>query len=102
MTEKIEIDLDVVLGICPFMSGMDLISCTGYNCEIFDSVMGCCSFKNKTLVVNEYEQAAVSRFKDRLKTNIEILLNEKTGWGRVEVKNRLFNLIDGLKDESSL
>ena len=96
--EKIE----VVLGICPFMSGMDWVSCTGHNCEIFDSITGCCSFKNKTSIINKHEQSAIIRFKDRLKTNIQILLDEKTGWGRVEVKNRLFNLIDGLKDESSL
>lgn len=90
------------LGICPFMSSHDLISCVGYNCELFDMGRECCSFNAKPLVINKYEQAAISRIKDRLKVEVLNLLELKTGWGRVELKSALFDLIDRLPDESSL
>lgn len=33
-------------------------------------------------------------YRDLLRKAVEELLGEKTGWGRVELKQRLFNLID--------
>jgi len=34
-------------------------------------------------------------FKEGLKSDIEKVLSEKTGWGRIELKKRLFDMIDG-------
>lgn len=100
--KALEIMENETLGICPFMSSHDLISCVGYTCETFDKERECCSFNTKPIVINQYESAAISRIKDRFKVELLKILDEKTGWGRVELKQRLFDLIDGLKDESSL
>ena len=34
-------------------------------------------------------------FIKQFKTNIDLMLQEKTGWGRVELRRRLWELIDG-------
>lgn len=90
--------------ICPFLTMRDSkwTACYNISCGIWDSERGCCSFNTKPLHINKYEQATVSRIKDRLKVEVLHLLEGKTGWGRVELKSALFDLIDGLKDESSL
>lgn len=90
------------LGMCPHMSSHDLITCLGYVCEIWDEDRECCSYNSKVLNITIYEKAAVSRIKDRIKVEILRMLEQKTGWGRVELKTALFDLVDGIEDESSL
>jgi len=87
---------------CPLKSTYDVVFCSVENCAIWDMERDCCSFSTKTLVINTYERAAVSRIKDRLKVEMLRVLEAKPGWGKNELKNVLFDLVDGLKDESSL
>lgn len=97
--------LDMRDRLCPWLASPqddDWTGCQNTDCGIWDDERECCSFNTKTKMINVYEHAVLSRFRDRLKVNIDLLLAEKTGWGRVELKERLFNLVDETKDESSL
>ena len=84
--------------ICPFLSEYKTVlmskTCLETNCAMWDEERECCSFNTKPIVINKAEGKADDQYKTQLKQNIDILLNEKTGWGRVELKERLLSLID--------
>lgn len=83
-----------ILSIHPGSPFMDCRKC----CGIFDSERNCCSFNTKSKVINVDSLG----LKNRLKFAVDKLLSEKTGWGRVELKQKLYDLIDGMENESSL
>ena len=45
-------------------------------------------------ITENWEPSELQVFKRQLKNNIDLMLQEKTGWGRVELMRRLIEVID--------
>ena len=71
-------------------------TCLGADCAWWDGYS--CSENPAPLLKTRVEledEIKLDIFKEGLKSDIEKILSEKTGWGRIELKKRLFDMIDG-------
>jgi len=74
---------------------MNSVSCSGPDCAWWAKQGGCAVNPEPEIhLATEDPTPPFDLYRMQLKRNVEILLEEKTGWGRVELKKRLVDLIE--------